>query len=494
MNTVSQVTLLVLMIIGCTFAVAPNAFATTWYPGEGLKQGDYYKYNVCWTDWNNCSPLEIDFWVKNQTSDGKGWNLEMLAIDGSIVQKGIVTIGTETPDPTYSDTNIADYSNVYKNTISWLDAFSSKDNAQTFGSPSWGRTGSVGGQSVGSMGQQSVTVQGGTFQAWVLGWHKDVDNMIWVVPNLSFPVKAIVYTDVTSGTPPPDFTLELLQTGNSSTEPPFLNIQSTVNAGTSASCPAPDMVNDAVQGSATTDTDSMIVAYRYSPSTPHIGCSMEWRLSFEKTFDQSQKYSEVQYDIFTVDNQGHQIDSVAQDLGRAALFAPVGDDDRTIVLKGITPKTGFIIASMGTGPAGSTPDQSLAGLINITVNTAPAFGGSETTNPNNGGSTGTSNPTGTTGTTQPTVIPAWVKNNAGWWSSGQIGDDQFVQGIQYMIQHGIIQIPTQSGGSQSSTSGNQIPAWVKNNAGWWSSGQIGDDQFVQGIQYMITNGIIKINP
>ncbi len=473
--------LLILLIIGGTFSFMPNVFATTWYPGETLKQGDYYRYSVCWTDWHNCAPLEIDFWVKNQTSDG-GWNLEMLAIDGSIVQKGIVTIGTLTPDPTYSDPNISDYSNVYKNTIAWLDAFSSKNNAQTFGSPSWGRTGSVGGQSVGSFGQQSVTVQGGTFQTWVLGWHKDVDNMIWVAPNLSFPVKAIVYTDVISGTPPPDYTLELLETGNSQTEPSFLNVQSTAVVGTNPSCPSPDMVNDATQGSGTTDSGSMIIAYRYSPATPHLGCPMEWRISFEKTFDQTQKYSQVQYDIFTVDSQGHQIDSIAQDGGRTALFAPVGDDDRTIVLKGTTPVTNLVIASFGTGPEGSTPDQSLAGLINMTINTLPSFE-----------STGTPSPPTTTPppTTQPTVIPAWVKNTSGWWSQGKIGDDQFVLGIQYMIQQGIIKIPTQPG-SQQATAGNQIPAWIKNTAGWWSSGQIGDDQFVLGLQYMITNGIIKL--
>ncbi|MDE1831720.1 MAG: hypothetical protein KGI02_05040 [Thaumarchaeota archaeon] len=463
-----------------TLTVVPNAFATTWYPGEVLKQGDYYKYNVCWTDWHNCTPLEIDFWVKNQTSDGTGWNLEMLAIDGSTVQKGIVTIGTETPDPTYSDPNISDYSNVYKNTIAWLDAFSSKDNAQTFGSPSWGRTGSVGGQSVGSMGQQSVTVQAGTYQTWILGWHKDVDNMIWVAPNLAYPVKAIVYTDVTSGVPPPDYNLELLQQGNSPTEPSFLNIQSTAKLGANANCPAPDMVNDAAQATSTTDSGSMIVFYRYSPSTPHVGCPMEWRISFEKTFDQTQKYSNVQYDIYTVDNQGHQLDSVAQDAGSSSLFAPVGDDDRSIILKGTTPVTNVVIAALGTGPQGSTPDVSLAGSINITINTLPSFGGSaSTTNPPNN-------------TSQTTVIPSWIKNNAKWWSQGQLGDDQFVQGLQYMIQHGIIQIPTQTGSTAASGT-QQIPAWIKNNAGWWASGQIGDDQFVQGLQYMITNGIIKIN-
>ncbi|MGB9003130.1 MAG: hypothetical protein WCC52_04930, partial [Nitrosotalea sp.] len=427
-----------------------------------------------------------------------GWNLEMLAVDGSSVQKGIVTIGTVTPDPTYSDPNISDYSNVYKNTISWLDAFSSADNAQTLGSPSWGRTGSVGGQSVGSMGQQSVTVQAGTYQAWILGWHKDVDNMIWVDPSLAFPVKAIVYTDVTSGVPPPDFNLELLQQGNSPTEPTFLNVQSTTEFGANANCPTPDMVNDAVQATDTTDSNSMIIFYRYSPSIPHLECPMEWRISFEKTFDQSQKYSSVQYDIYTIDNQGRQIDSVAQDAGTSALFAPVGDDDRTIILKGTTPVTNLVIAALGVGPQGTTPDVTLSGSINITVNTLPAFGGSSTTNSSSSTASVTPpnmmmNTTSSTNTTQTTVIPAWIKNNAKWWSQGQIGDDQFVQGLQYMIQHGIIQIPTQSSGSNTTSGTQPIPAWIKNNAGWWASGQIGDDQFVLGLQYMITNGIIKIN-
>ncbi|MDE1767517.1 MAG: peptidase, partial [Thaumarchaeota archaeon] len=77
-------------------------------------------------------------------------------------------------------------------------------------------------------------------------------------------------------------------------------------------------------------------------------------------------------------------------------------------------------------------------------------------------------------------------------ASGQIGDGQFVQGLQYMIQHKIMQIPAHSG-SIATSGTQQIPAWIKNNAGWWASGQIGDGQFVQGLQYMITNGIIKIS-
>ena len=37
-----------------------------------------------------------------------------------------------------------------------------------------------------------------------------------------------------------------------------------------------------------------------------------------------------------------------------------------------------------------------------------------------------------------------------------------------------------------------IPSWIKNNAKWWSEGSIGDNDFVQGIQYLITHGIMKV--
>jgi type VI protein secretion system component Hcp len=87
-------------------------------------------------------------------------------------------------------------------------------------------------------------------------------------------------------------------------------------------------------------------------------------------------------------------------------------------------------------------------------------------------------------------IPSWIKNNAGWWSSGQISDDEFVKGIQYLIQNGIMQIPHNV--QSASGSSQKIPSWIKNNAGWWSSGQISDDEFVKGIQYLITSGIIKL--
>jgi len=38
------------------------------------------------------------------------------------------------------------------------------------------------------------------------------------------------------------------------------------------------------------------------------------------------------------------------------------------------------------------------------------------------------------------TIPEWVRKNASWWSSGKITEDDFVNAIEYLIQHGIIRV------------------------------------------------------
>jgi len=88
-------------------------------------------------------------------------------------------------------------------------------------------------------------------------------------------------------------------------------------------------------------------------------------------------------------------------------------------------------------------------------------------------------------------IPSWIKNNAGWWAEGQIDDTAFLQGIQFLIKEGIMIIPpTESSGASESQG---VPSWIKNNAGWWAEGQIDDTAFLQGIQFLIKNSIIVID-
>jgi len=95
--------------------------------------------------------------------------------------------------------------------------------------------------------------------------------------------------------------------------------------------------------------------------------------------------------------------------------------------------------------------------------------------------------------TQPeeNIIPDWIRNNAEWWAGGAIRDSDFVGGIQYLIKENIIEIPETTKAATPGVS-QEIPSWIKNNADWWSQGLITDDDFVKGIQYLVEQGIIQV--
>ena len=88
-------------------------------------------------------------------------------------------------------------------------------------------------------------------------------------------------------------------------------------------------------------------------------------------------------------------------------------------------------------------------------------------------------------------VPEWIKNNAGWWATDQIDDSSFLQGIQYLIKEGIMIIP--SAETAESSQSQEVPAWIKNTAGWWADDKISEVEFVNAIQYLIKHGIINVN-
>ena len=85
-------------------------------------------------------------------------------------------------------------------------------------------------------------------------------------------------------------------------------------------------------------------------------------------------------------------------------------------------------------------------------------------------------------------IPDWIKNNARWWSSNSITDEEFIDGIEHLIESEIISVAP----SDRSSLEQKIPDWIKNNAKWWVDGKIPEEDFVKSIQYLITRGIILV--
>lgn len=88
-------------------------------------------------------------------------------------------------------------------------------------------------------------------------------------------------------------------------------------------------------------------------------------------------------------------------------------------------------------------------------------------------------------------IPTWIKVNADWWEDGLISDSEFLTGMQYLIEQNILTITfTQVSYFPSINEG--IPEWIKNNAGWWADGLISDDEFLLGMQYLIEHGVLQV--
>ena len=93
-----------------------------------------------------------------------------------------------------------------------------------------------------------------------------------------------------------------------------------------------------------------------------------------------------------------------------------------------------------------------------------------------------------------TDLPPWIKNNADWWAKGLISDSEFASGIAFMIKENIIKVESVEVDSEGViTIDNElgIPKWIQINARWWADGEISDDDFISGIQFMVTEEIIS---
>lgn len=102
----------------------------------------------------------------------------------------------------------------------------------------------------------------------------------------------------------------------------------------------------------------------------------------------------------------------------------------------------------------------------------------------------------------PPAVPAWVKSSAGWWADGMIGDSDFVNGIGFLIDTGVITIGPRGGAGEgaqrdapppggSSSGTPQVPGWVKMSAGWWAKDMISEAEFVRGMEFLVSEGIIR---
>ena len=92
-----------------------------------------------------------------------------------------------------------------------------------------------------------------------------------------------------------------------------------------------------------------------------------------------------------------------------------------------------------------------------------------------------------------TQIPDWIKDVALWWADNQISENEFLSGIEYLINNNIILLGHIPCSPTDTLSTESVPDWVKNNAKWWSEDLIEETDFINGIQYLIKKQIISID-
>lgn len=86
-------------------------------------------------------------------------------------------------------------------------------------------------------------------------------------------------------------------------------------------------------------------------------------------------------------------------------------------------------------------------------------------------------------------IPQWIKVNAEWWTTNQISDLEFLEGINFLFEKQIISILQRDVISESQWN---VPQWVKIPTEWWNEEKISDDEFLNMIENLVKRKIIMV--
>jgi len=455
----------------------------SWYVGEGLKHGDFFSYSLCHVDYKECSEFEMDMWIKGDVQSGSEskWLAEVVVYDGSKRIVGEMELGKVAPEPTGGSEDLGPYRGAFKSSVAWLSAFATSDGSKggkgpkEFSSVSWGKIGNIGGEQVIPTALETTVISSGTWDTVLVSWKTGgATSKVWIVDDFPFPIKASTLTHVSEGIPPPEYKFELLDYKENITQSPFEGITSTTDEFSSKGCETNFEKSTSIK-KPTKNYQYQVYVF-YGPEEPVQGCEMELIIKFISKYDDTEFLNQVQYDFLVVDENLTPLRSIAQEEGRNFLYSPSGLASLDIVVKEDPGDVHYVIWVYGLAPEGIVP----AGAADYLEIVIPVYAGEDY-----------ATTTITTPTPSTIPIPAWIKNNAGWWAEGAIDDASFIQGIQFLIKEGVMEIPPTTQGSGSDSA--EIPAWIKNNAGWWAEGAIDDASFIQGIQFLIKEGIMSIS-
>jgi len=91
-------------------------------------------------------------------------------------------------------------------------------------------------------------------------------------------------------------------------------------------------------------------------------------------------------------------------------------------------------------------------------------------------------------------VPVWVQTTAQFWVDRNVSDREFTDALGFLVKERIIEVEVEP---QLEESGHpldgepEVPAWIATTTKWWIDGEVPEDQFLEGIKWMIKNKIIR---
>jgi hypothetical protein len=482
----------IIMSLAIGSLVFPSAFAQfqqggvdypgEWFAGEGLKQGDLFSYALCHIDYKECAEFEMDIWIKGDKQVGTEakWLAEVVVYDGNKLVKGEMELGKLAPEPTGGSTELGVYRGAFKSSLVWLSAFATGYDEGGKEGPKAFSDKSWG--KIGNIGGEQVVPTA----------VEDVTVPEGTFESVLITWKTGGYTSkvwIVDGFPFP-VKAETWTHVSEGIPPPeykfrLLDYQENVQEDPFAEIQSTEILLAALGCETLYDKVAVKKPTKNFDYQVHVFYGPEnpiqgCPMQFQINF--ISKYDDTEFL-----NQV-QFDFLAVDENLTPIRSIAQEEGRQYLYSPSGQALIDLIVHEDPGTAnyviwvyGLAPE----GIVPSTPTDYLQL-----KIPIQENTADIPAPIPDPPSIQ--LIPEWIKNNAGWWADGQIDDSSFVQGIQWLIKEGIMKIPATSQGTGTGT--NEIPSWIKNNAGWWADGQIDDDSFVQGIQWLIKEGIMKITP
>ena len=90
-------------------------------------------------------------------------------------------------------------------------------------------------------------------------------------------------------------------------------------------------------------------------------------------------------------------------------------------------------------------------------------------------------------------VPIWVQTTAQFWINENVSDREFTDALGFLVKEKIIEVdvePQLTESDQLVDEEPQVPEWIATTTEWWINGEVPEDQFLEGIKWMIKNNII----